>query len=797
MTDTTATHPEFPKLVENTNSQSQVQHKVIQKCPSCGGTDHSRRSSKKCLFYVPRATIVGEGDALDQEALTVPVAIVEEDQQQQNTTVNSISSIFNVNTNNNDDVNIDKNTTTIHCTSRDVDISTPEFIKLNATSNVTYKPVVDVSSRHFKIQETVYKVFKPDHRGRNIEAEASPDNLMMKYFTKEFIEQFVDSSNRYRQSRMDKEPNLYCWKEKRSSKPFSESDIYHFFAILYYFGLVVLPSKSDYWSTNDWMPRHPIVHEYGMTRARFEFLWRHFHPSFDETMENSEDLDNSTEEEEQSNDERVNVGLERVERYQHNEIGEIFEEDDNTNNEDTQQSKKVWYDKLTFVINHVRKVSQGLIYILGTVLSLDEMMIRFFGRSYETHRMKNKPIKEGYKFFVLTTKDGFIVNFTPDGRRAAKAGEQEYVEDKSLGKIESMILFMLQIIPQLKEKQLSRLRTKNKIATRSNTNEMFDEEMMGTFCLAMDNYFTLPKVIAALREMGIGIVGTARYRGKVWPPNELKSVNKESAKFNQFYWTVDEYGTLLARWMDNGMVFCCSTMHKAGNTIKRMRKRPRKTQNNRNHVDRIWGENGAVEIYIPTLIDDYNYWMGGVDVADQRISYYHPSQLVCKRTWIPIFMQLLSIIRNNAYLVHRQNSKKPLTQKKFLHHMVCWLMMKCRAATQQSSLSLTCPPSSTRNKSKKRRASPSSMSAVENLTERFPNRYATPKELHSRTNIRRGRCVFCSALWKDKKKNNQDRGDIRKETKRTLLHCQYCSLNSPTSDICFLCKEHFDVYHAF
>ena len=65
---------------------------------------------------------------------------------------------------------------------------------------------------------------------------------------------------------------------------------------------------------------------------------------------------------------------------------------------------------------------------------------------------------------------------------------------------------MLQILLQLKEEQLTRL--KNKTFTRFNTNDIFDEKMMGTFCLTMDNYFTLSKVIAALRKMGIGILGT-------------------------------------------------------------------------------------------------------------------------------------------------------------------------------------------------------------------------------------------------------------------------------------------------
>ena len=111
------------------------------------------------------------------------------------------------------------------------------------------------------------------------------------------------------------------------------------------------------------------------------------------------------------------------------------------------------------------------------------------------------------------------------------------------------------------------------------------------------------------------------------------------------------------------MVFYVCTMYKIGNRVKRMRKRPRKTVNNKHYIDKIWEEKGSTDIYIPFLISDYNYWMCGVDVADQRISYYRPSKLVCRRTWIPIFMQLLSIIRNNAYLVHRTNYKNPATQK--------------------------------------------------------------------------------------------------------------------------------------
>ena len=113
--------------------------------------------------------------------------------------------------------------------------------------------------------------------------------------------------------------------------------------------------------------------------------------------------------------------------------------------------------------------------------------------------------------------------------------------------------------------------------------------------------------------------------------------------------------------------------------IKQKRKRPRVTSNNKNHVSKIWGDKGVVPIYIPTLIDDYNHWMGGVDVSDQRISYYHPSNFRCQRTWLPIFLQLLSIIRNNDFIVHREYfGKKALSHKTFTLEMIDWLMNKAK-----------------------------------------------------------------------------------------------------------------------
>ena len=65
----------------------------------------------------------------------------------------------------------------------------------------------------------------------------------------------------------------------------------------------------------------------------------------------------------------------------------------------------------------------------------------------------------------------------------------------------------------------------------------------------MDNYFTLPKILNKMRGMGCGVVGTSILR-EGWTPKILKDVNQKNSIFNDFYWNIDEHGTLLARWYD-------------------------------------------------------------------------------------------------------------------------------------------------------------------------------------------------------------------------------------------------------
>ena len=297
--------------------------------------------------------------------------------------------------------------------------------------------------------------------------------------------------------------------------------------------------------------------------------------------------------------------------------------------------------------------------------------------------------------------------------------------------------------------------------------------------------------------------------------------------FNECYYTIDNNGILLTRWMDNNLVFMVSTCHQIGSNRLVNRKKPRLNQVNKGHVEKVWGDKGSKMIHIPSMVDDYNHWMGGVDLADQRIANYHPD-IRCHRTWIPIFLQCLSIMRNNMFLVFKRyhddrNPKKKLKQKDFVLEMVSVLMKKAENARKQNlhlpplfidpiSLDFSSPlfnsqstttsvPNSQlsvrpRSSRASRTAAPSKVpprikKSTQISLHSFQKRLHLPLSLHisSTKGNKRSRCVYCSIKYQER-----DEDDVGRQTQwtgsvsRTQCKCNYCGV--------FLCSKHFDSFHS-
>ena len=69
----------------------------------------------------------------------------------------------------------------------------------------------------------------------------------------------------------------------------------------------------------------------------------------------------------------------------------------------------------------------------------------------------------------------------------------------------------------------------------------------------------------------------------------------------------------------------------------------------------VSGTDHVVTVKIPQIINNYNHWMLGVDVVDQLIAYYRP-KIRCRRTWVPIFLHCLDILRVNSYVLYKETS---------------------------------------------------------------------------------------------------------------------------------------------
>ena len=77
----------------------------------------------------------------------------------------------------------------------------------------------------------------------------------------------------------------------------------------------------------------------------------------------------------------------------------------------------------------------------GRIHAVDEMMVRFLGRSAETYRIKNKPTPEGYKWFVLAdSKTGYLLFFSPAGRLSS---QNEYRSQQLNGKTAGLVRFLI------------------------------------------------------------------------------------------------------------------------------------------------------------------------------------------------------------------------------------------------------------------------------------------------------------------------------------------------------------------
>ncbi|GES95040.1 piggyBac transposable element-derived protein 4-like [Rhizophagus clarus] len=376
-----------------------------------------------------------------------------------------------------------------------------------------------------------------------------------------------------------KNTNKYAYvKDAGEGRQWKELTIKEFriwLAILIYAGVFKLPSIRDYWNRDNKFPEHKI--STFMSLIRFEQIKRFIHIS------------------------------------------------------DCTAPLPFWYSKVNPLATHIQTVSKS-ICVPSSNISVDEMIVRFSGRSIHTVRIKNKPTPEGYKILSLCDA-GYTYSFIFTSRVQNQPEVQQVTE---LSKVGNEVYHLASQLP-----------IENK-----------------SFNIYMDNYFSSIKLFKYLHEKKIGACGTVRKNSANFP--QILKVDKKLDWDTLSGMVVDNVLAIL--WMDNGPVTMLSTVHQIDNgnenQIERIRRRPRETSTNAVKVRAVFGTASKKSLPIPVVIDDYNHFMSGVDIADQLRGYYG-TQLPVRRTWMPLFFWLLDTALINSYLILKKINANVNHQKDF------------------------------------------------------------------------------------------------------------------------------------
>jgi len=277
-------------------------------------------------------------------------------------------------------------------------------------------------------------------------------------------------------------------------------------------------------------------------------------------------------------------------------------------------------------------------------LAVDEAMIAYRGRTRHKVKLPNKPIKEGYKVWVLGDA-GYVYDWLWHSHIEgpedipSKGLDINRVETTDLTKLVKVHLApTFALILRLAE------RLRLIYPTR-------------VFCFFLDNLFLNVNVSQALLALGICCTGTTRKNAQGIPEwlIKLKQHNRGLVWNSTLAEIVDS--TLCFLWQDNNAVLGLTTAHCLKNdTIQRLRRRPSPTPVNARIVRPVFGDEPFKQLYIPRAIDDYKHYMNGVDRSNQLRKNFTAHRPYERRIWRPLWYYILDVCAVNGYLIWKGNT---------------------------------------------------------------------------------------------------------------------------------------------
>lgn len=283
-------------------------------------------------------------------------------------------------------------------------------------------------------------------------------------------------------------------------------------------------------------------------------------------------------------------------------------------------------------------------------LSIDEAMVKYFGHNSAKQFIRGKPVRFGYKDWMLCSSSGYCYAF--DTYCGAKPMRDGKIQDKGKPSMpfgSQVVLDLLQCISEPSD-----------------------------HVLFFDNYFTSYDLLKTLRERGFRATGTVRdNRIKKCPlPTANAMKKKERGVFDHMY---DETSCLLfVRWKDNNIV----TMATNYDTMEPLSKVKRWSSAKKSKVD----------VAQPQPFSKYNASMGGVDLLDQAVNNYRIS-IQGKKWWWCLFTHMVNVSVVNAWRIHNLACENKTDLLTFVRNITRHYLKCCTKSSISSRPSGTIPTS--------------------------------------------------------------------------------------------------------
>jgi len=243
--------------------------------------------------------------------------------------------------------------------------------------------------------------------------------------------------------------------------------------------------------------------------------------------------------------------------------------------------------------------------------SIDEAMVPYYGRHGCKQHIKGKPVRFGFKMWCIATPGGYALQMQPYPGLAEKP-----TEGYDFGSSGNVIYFFAKLLRQ----------------------KYSDSQL----AITMDNYFSSLALFKALKEdLDVCCTGTIRKNRVPQNPIDYDSLKKSARGTSEA--KTHESGVHVIAWHDNTVVTVASNCVSVDpvQTVKRYSRQEKK----------------KIDVSCPYAVCHYNSSMGGVDRMDANVSKWRIS-VRGKKWYYPIFLELLDVALNNAWLLYRLDGQK-------------------------------------------------------------------------------------------------------------------------------------------